>query len=33
LASDTLKEVYDVEFDETKGFQDENENLGDVRGI
>jgi hypothetical protein len=33
LASGTLKEVYDVEFDETKGFQDENENLDDVRGI
>ena len=25
--------VHDVEFDETKGFQDENENLEDVRGI
>ena len=32
LASGTLEEVYDVEFDETKGSQDENENL-DVRGI
>jgi hypothetical protein len=31
LASGTLKEVY--EFGETKGFQDENENLDDVRGI
>ena len=25
--------VHDVEFDETKGSQDENENLEDVRGI
>jgi hypothetical protein len=33
LASGTLKEVHDVEFDETKGFQDENEKLEDVRGI
>jgi hypothetical protein len=33
LASGTLEEVYDVEFDETKGSQDENENLDDVRGI
>jgi hypothetical protein len=33
LASSTLEEVYDVEFDETKGSQDENENLDDVRGI
>jgi hypothetical protein len=33
LASDTLEEVHDVEFDETKGSQDENENLDDVRGI
>ena len=33
LASDTLVEVHDVEFDETKGSQDENENLEDVRGI
>jgi hypothetical protein len=32
LASGTL-EVHDVEFDETKGSQDENENLKDVRGI
>jgi hypothetical protein len=32
LASGTLEEVHDVEFDETKGSQDENENL-DVRGI
>jgi hypothetical protein len=33
LASGTLEEVYDVEFGETKGSQDENENLDDVRGI
>ena len=33
LASGTLEEVHDAEFDETKGFQDENENLKDVRGI
>ena len=33
LASGTLEEVYDVEFDKTKGSQDENENLEDVRGI
>jgi hypothetical protein len=33
LASGTLEEVQDVEFDETKGSQDENENLVDVRGI
>jgi hypothetical protein len=33
LASGTLKEVHDVEFDETKGSEDENENLKDVRGI
>jgi hypothetical protein len=33
LASGTLEEVHDVEFDETKGFQDENENPKDVRGI
>jgi hypothetical protein len=32
LASGTLEEVHDAEFDETKGFQDENENLDDVRG-
>jgi hypothetical protein len=32
LASDTLEEVHDVEFDETKGSHDENENLKDVRG-
>jgi hypothetical protein len=28
-----LEEVHDVEFDETTGFQDEDENLDDVRGI
>ena len=33
LASGTLEEVHDVEYDETKGLQDENENLEDVRGI
>ena len=33
LASGTLEEVYDAQFDETKGSQDENENLDDVRGI
>ena len=33
LASGTLEEVHDVEFDETKGSQDENENINDVRGI
>ena len=33
LDSGTLEEVHDVEFDETKGSQDENENLEDVRGI
>ena len=33
MASGTLEEVHNVEFDETKGFQDENENLEDVRGI
>ena len=33
LASDTIVEFHDVEFDETKGSQDENENLDDVRGI
>jgi hypothetical protein len=31
LASGTL-EVYDVEFDETNGSQEEDENLEDVRG-
>ena len=33
MDSGTLEEVHDVEFNETKGFQDENENLEDVRGI
>ena len=33
LASGTFEEVHDVEFDETKGSQDENENLEDVRSI
>jgi len=33
LSSGTLEEVHDVEFDETKSFQDEDENLDDVRGI
>jgi hypothetical protein len=33
LTSGTVKEVHNVEFDETKGSQDENENLEDVRGI
>ena len=32
MASGTLEEVYDVEFDETKGSQEEDENLDDVRG-
>jgi hypothetical protein len=32
LDSGTLEEVHDVEFDETKGSQDEDENLNDVRG-
>ena len=33
LDSGTLEEVHDVEFDETKGSQDEDENLEDVRVI
>ena len=33
LDSGTLEEVHDVEFDETKGSQEENDNLKDVRGI
>jgi hypothetical protein len=33
LASGTLEEIHDVEFDETKGSQDENENLDDVSGF
>jgi len=32
LASGTLEEVHDVEFDETKGSQNEAQNLDDVRG-
>ena len=32
LASGTLEEVYDVEFDETNGSQEEDENLDDVKG-
>ena len=31
--SGTLEKVHDVEFDETKGSQEDNENLEDVRGI
>jgi hypothetical protein len=33
LESCTLEEVHDVEFDETKGSQDEIKNLDDFRGI
>ena len=33
MASGTLKEVHDVEFDEIKGSQDENENMEGVIGI
>ena len=32
LASGTLEEVHDVEFDETNGSQEEDENLDNVRG-
>ena len=32
LASGTLEEVHDVEFDETEGSQNEAQNLDDVRG-
>jgi len=32
LASGTLEEVHDVEFDETEGCQNEAQNLDDVRG-
>jgi hypothetical protein len=32
LASGTLEKVHDVEFDETNGFQEKDENLDDVRG-
>jgi hypothetical protein len=31
LASGTLEEFHDVEFDETNGSQEEDVNLGDVR--
>jgi hypothetical protein len=30
LASGTLEEVHDVEFDETNDFQEKDENLDDV---
>ena len=33
LESGTPEEVHDVEFAETKGSQDENENIEDIRGI
>jgi hypothetical protein len=33
LASDTLEEVHDIEFYDTKVSQDKNENLDNVRGI
>jgi hypothetical protein len=32
LASGLLEEVHDVEFDETNGSQDEEDNLDDLRG-
>jgi hypothetical protein len=32
LASGLLEEVHDVEFDETNGSQDKEDNLNDVRG-
>jgi hypothetical protein len=32
LANGTLEEVYNVEFDKTNGFQEEDENLDDVKG-
>jgi hypothetical protein len=32
LGSGQLEEVHDVEFDETNGSQDEEDNLNDVRG-
>jgi hypothetical protein len=32
LASGLLKEVHDVEFDETNGSQDEEDNLDNMRG-
>jgi hypothetical protein len=33
LASGTLEEVHDVEFDETKSSQDKNENLEDLEAF
>ena len=33
LDTQLLARVHDVEFDETKGSQEENKNLKDVRGI
>jgi transposase InsO family protein len=33
LASGAIEEVHDVEFDETKGSHEKNENFDDVRGI
>jgi hypothetical protein len=32
LASDTLEQVHNVEFDETNGSQEKDENLNNVRG-
>ena len=32
MASGTLEEVHDIEFDETNGSQEEDDNLDDVRG-
>ena len=32
LASGTLEDVHDVEFDETNGSQEKDENLNDVKG-
>jgi hypothetical protein len=32
LARGTLEEIHDAEFDETNGFQEEDENLDDVKG-
>jgi len=32
LASGTIEEVHNVEFDEINGSQEEDENLDDVRG-
>jgi hypothetical protein len=31
--NDIIEEAYDVEFDETNGSKDENENLDDVGGV